>query len=66
MVAKPLTKAQQRYLVQLQVAVLQAQQALNGFVAYLREEHNAPAPKWELYNIQQGFVKQADKEKTER
>jgi len=54
---KPLTRAQQRHLLHLQGAVLQAQQALNNFVAYLREEHDAPAPEWEIYDVQQGFVK---------
>jgi len=52
---KPLTKAQQRHLLHLQGAVLQAQQALNNFVAYLQEEHDAPAPEWELYDLRQGF-----------
>lgn len=58
---KPFTKAQQRYLISLNGAILQVQQQVNDFVAYLRDEHDAPAPRWELYDIQQGFVKQPAK-----
>lgn len=60
--AKSLTKAQQGHLARLNNAMLQAQQRINDFVAYLRDEHSAPSPEWELYDIQQGFVRKPTKE----
>lgn len=61
---KPLTKAQQQHLITLNSAILRAQQQLNDFVAYLRDEHGAPASDWELYDIQQGFVKTPAKQQS--
>ena len=54
---KPLTHAQQQHLSKLLSVAAQAQQAVNDFVVYLREEHDAPAPEWEIYDVQQGFIK---------
>lgn len=33
-----------------------AQVALDGFVAYLRDEHQAPESEWTIQNILDGFV----------
>jgi len=54
---KSLTHAQQQHLSKLLSVAAQAQQAVNDFVVYLREEHDAPAPEWELYDLRQGFTR---------
>ena len=53
---KPLTEAQLRHLVALNEATFQAQARLNEFVAYLRDEHDAPASEWRIEDISVGFV----------
>ena len=55
--SKPLTPAQKQHLSKLLGIAAQAQQAVNDFVIYLREEHDAPAPEWELYDLRQGFTR---------
>lgn len=52
---KPLTAAQQRTLTDLNNAAITAQGNLERFVAYLRDEHGAPAPGWQLRDIRVGF-----------
>lgn len=52
---KPLTEAQQQHLARLNTAFLQVKQRIDGFVAYLRAEHEAPIGEWEIRNLQVGF-----------
>jgi len=52
---KPLTEAQRNYLATLNTALLQAKQRMDEFIAYLRAEHDAPAPEWLLHNLETGF-----------
>jgi len=52
---KPLTDAQQQHLQALNSAFMQAKQRMDEFIAYLRAEHDAPAPEWELRNLETGF-----------
>jgi hypothetical protein len=57
---KPLSAAQQRHTLQLIEIAQRAQDDVNRFVAYLREEHDAQADDWKLENIKDGFVRKAD------
>jgi len=52
---KPLSEAQRQYLMVLNSAVLQTQAELNRFVAYLRQEHEAPEAEWMLREVDVGF-----------
>ena len=52
---KPLTEAQRDHLAALNAAFMQTKQRMDEFVAYLRAEHDAPADKWQLRNLQVGF-----------
>lgn len=54
--AKPLTEAQQRKLAQLNDMAITAQAQLADFVAYLRDEHDAPEERYTLTDIAAGFV----------
>ncbi len=58
---KKLTPAQIRRMEKLIMQRSMAQAELDGFVAYLREEHDAPENAWTLYNIQDGFVQGGQK-----
>lgn len=55
---KPLTLAQQQYLVALIERAKAAQAAVTSYIDdYLRDEHGAPAGDgWQLRDIQTGFV----------
>lgn len=55
-VVKPLTPDQQAYLKTLNVELLYAQKAYNGFLQFLRKAHNAPESDYLMTNIEQGFV----------
>lgn len=52
---KPLSEAQKRHLIALNDAVIHAQAALNEFVVYLRDEHQAPPPEWTIRDATKGF-----------
>jgi hypothetical protein len=52
---KPITAAQQKYLLSINNAMLAAQQHMNEFIAYLRDEHNAPEREWIIRDASIGF-----------
>jgi len=54
---KPLTEAQRNHLAALNAAFMQTKQRMDEFIAYLRAEHDAPAPEWALRNLRIGFQK---------
>jgi len=56
MANKKLTQAQLRRMEALIAQRNAAQVELDGFVAYLRDEHAAAEGEWTLYNIRDGFV----------
>ena len=53
--ARPLTKAQQRHLQTLIEATQHAQQMVDAFVLYLRDEYDCPAPEWTIRSLNVGF-----------
>jgi len=57
---KPLTEAEQEYLVALNTQVQNGQMALQNFLAFLRKQHEAPATEWELGDIRVGFTRAKD------
>jgi len=63
--AKPLTEAQRNHLAALNSAFMQAKQRMDEFVAYLRAEHDAPAGRWLLRNLQVGFERIPERPKRE-
>jgi hypothetical protein len=54
---KPLSEAEKRHLQTLNQAVMFAQQQLTQFIAFLRDQHDAPEMEWALERIEVGFVK---------
>ena len=55
---KLLTEAQARHLQALNAAFLSARQRLELFVAYLRDEYDAPASGWDLMG--EGFKEKGE------
>lgn len=51
----PLSDDEQRYLEQLNAAILYAQQSYFQALAFFRRVHNAPEGQWALNNINVGF-----------
>lgn len=62
---KPLTKAQRKNLIALNEDVMIANHNMNKFIAYLREEHEAPVEKYEMKDVMVGFVEIQQPEKQE-
>lgn len=56
MSTKKLSAAQVKRMEALIAQRNAAQVALDGFVAYLRDEHQAPESEWTIQNILDGFV----------
>jgi hypothetical protein len=54
---KTLSPAEKRHLQTLNQAVMFAQQQLTQFIAFLRDQHDAPEMEWSLERIEVGFVK---------
>ena len=52
---KPISKAQRKQLVDLEMNVRLAIQQRDSFIIYLREEHDAPFNLWELKTVENGF-----------
>ena len=54
-----LTSAQQDHLQRLVDNARNANSSVEAFIAYLREEHNAPDGLWDLHDLGVGFTEKA-------
>jgi len=52
---RPLTDAQRNHLAALNTAFMQGKQRMDEFIAYLRDEYDAPVDEWLIRNLQVGF-----------
>jgi len=58
---KPFSDAEREYLLALNTQAQQSQAALENFLVFLRKQHEAPAPEWQLRNINVGFERMVQK-----